>query len=53
MLHVHCRKPVSQFASLIEKMLMLDPAKRVNVKDALQHPFFTDAAKAKEQTTSA
>ena len=46
------RKPVFQFAAMLEKMLMLDPAKRLTVKDALQHPFFADATKAKEQAST-
>lgn len=31
-----------RFAALLEKMLMLDPAKRISVKEAMAHPFFAD-----------
>ena len=30
---------VSQLADLLEKMMMLDPEKRIDVDDALRHPF--------------
>ena len=42
------RKPVNQFGNLLEKMLMLDPAKRITVKQALQHPFLAAPETKKE-----
>jgi serine/threonine protein kinase len=34
-----CRWQVLQLRDLLEKMLVLDPAKRITVKEALSHPF--------------
>ena len=33
------RKKLLQFRDLLEKMLALDPDKRITPKDALNHPF--------------
>jgi serine/threonine-protein kinase PRP4 len=33
------RQLVVKLADLLEKMFTLDPAKRITVKEALQHPF--------------
>jgi len=32
-------KLVTQLADLLEKMMMLDPEKRIDVDDAIRHPF--------------
>lgn len=34
-------KLLTSFVDLLDKMLMLDPAKRISVRDALLHPFLT------------
>jgi serine/threonine protein kinase len=34
------RNLVVKLADLLEKTLVLDPSKRMNVNDALKHPFF-------------
>lgn len=34
-------KSLHAFADLLDKMLSLDPQKRISVRDALGHPFFT------------
>ena len=36
------RKTVANLANLLERALHLDPAKRLSVSDALQHPFITE-----------
>ncbi|XP_066919498.1 serine/threonine-protein kinase PRP4 homolog [Clytia hemisphaerica] len=36
------KKKVIQLRDLIDKMLTLDPAKRISVSQALQHPFITE-----------
>ena len=36
------KKKVLQFKDLIEKVLMLDPSKRIAVNQALTHPFITE-----------
>eukprot|EP00039_Didymoeca_costata_P022972 m.5710 g.5710 ORF g.5710 m.5710 type:complete len:528 (+) comp3369_c0_seq1:288-1871(+) len=36
------RKKVSQFRDLLDKMLTIDPEKRITPKDALKHPFITE-----------
>ena len=33
-------KSIYNFVDLLDKMLMLDPQKRISAKDALSHPFF-------------
>lgn len=33
------RRDLAAFRELLEKMLALDPAKRISVRDALAHPF--------------
>lgn len=33
------RKLVLELRSLLERMFVLDPAKRISVRDALAHPF--------------
>ena len=33
------KRDVAAFKDLLEKMLVLDPSKRIGVKDALAHPF--------------
>ena len=33
-------KALQSFVDLLDKMLALDPLKRISVKDALSHPFF-------------
>ena len=38
--HVVDRRMMSAFRDLLEKMLMLDPERRITPKDALNHPFF-------------
>ncbi|VEL16696.1 unnamed protein product [Protopolystoma xenopodis] len=35
-------KKVEQFRNLLEKMIMLDPPKRISLNEALQHPFITE-----------
>jgi serine/threonine-protein kinase PRP4 len=47
------RKKVAQLADLLEKMMVLDPAKRITPKDALRHPFFELAAAPKRVVTAA
>lgn len=39
---VSCRYHTTQAYNLLLKMLCCDPRKRISVKDALQHPFFTE-----------
>jgi serine/threonine-protein kinase PRP4 len=34
-------KLLTSFVDLLDKMLMLDPAKRIGVKEALLHPFLS------------
>ena len=36
------KKKVIQLRDLVDKMLTLDPAKRISVSQALQHPFITE-----------
>eukprot|EP00049_Salpingoeca_infusionum_P004826 m.84275 g.84275 ORF g.84275 m.84275 type:complete len:154 (-) comp12743_c0_seq2:176-637(-) len=36
------RKHFSNFKDLLERMLMIDPDKRISVREALRHPFITD-----------
>ena len=36
-------RQVRHLADLLEHMLALDPAKRIPLKDALHHPFFSDS----------
>lgn len=36
------KRKVLQFKDLIEKVLMLDPSKRLAVNQALTHPFITE-----------
>lgn len=38
---VHKRK-VHQLKDLLDKILMLDPAKRLSLNEALTHPFITE-----------
>jgi len=38
---VHKRK-VNQLKDLLDKILMLDPAKRLSLNEALTHPFITE-----------
>lgn len=35
-------KKVTQLKDLLDKMLMLDPSKRININQCLMHPFITD-----------
>ena len=35
-------RKVTQLRDLLEKMLMLDPNKRLSVNEALRHPFIQD-----------
>lgn len=34
-----CRPAASQARDLLSKMLIIDPAKRISVDEALQHPY--------------
>lgn len=36
------RKKVAQLADLLERMMALDPDKRITPKDALKHPFIKE-----------
>merc|ERR1711879_99469 len=36
------RRRVQQLGDLLDKMFVLDPEKRINVSQALSHPFFKD-----------
>lgn len=36
------KRKVTQFKDLIDKLLMLDPSKRLVVNQALTHPFITE-----------
>jgi serine/threonine protein kinase len=36
------RKKVAQLHDLLEKMLHMDPDKRINPRDAIEHPFITE-----------
>lgn len=36
------RLKVTQLKDLLEKLLILDPAKRITINQALQHPFIQD-----------
>ena len=37
------RKKIVQLADLLERMMALDPDKRITPKDALKHPFIKEA----------
>ncbi|TPP60717.1 Serine/threonine kinase [Fasciola gigantica] len=39
-------RKVTQFRDLLEKMLILDPTRRLSLNDALQHPFITERMSA-------
>ncbi len=39
------RRAVADLANLLDRMLALDPAKRISVKEALAHPFIKVAGK--------
>ena len=36
------RRKVVQLADLLERMIALDPEKRISAKEALRHPFIKD-----------
>lgn len=36
------RKKVLQLADLLEKMLLMDPEKRISPRDAIEHPFISE-----------
>ncbi|VDP44454.1 unnamed protein product [Echinostoma caproni] len=39
-------RKVTQFRDLLEKMLVLDPTRRLSLNEALQHPFITERMSA-------
>ncbi len=41
-LDTNYRKKVAQFKDLLEKMLVVDPEKRILPSDALKHPFIAE-----------
>ena len=43
------KKKVGQLADLLERMMVLDPDKRITPKEALSHPFITGVDKAKKR----
>lgn len=47
------RKKVGQLADLLERMMALDPDKRITPKEALRHPFIHDVAQPKKVVTAA
>jgi serine/threonine-protein kinase PRP4 len=47
------RKKLAQLADLLERMIALDPEKRITPKDALRHPFFELASSTKRVVTAA
>ncbi|KAH7622382.1 putative Serine/threonine-protein kinase PRP4-like protein [Nannochloris sp. 'desiccata'] len=47
------RKKLAQLADLLERMMVLDPDKRITPKDALKHPFFELTAAPKRVVTAA
>ncbi len=40
------KRQVAQLADLLERMMHLDPEKRITAKEALRHPFIKDPALA-------
>jgi serine/threonine-protein kinase PRP4 len=47
------KKKLAQLADLLERMMALDPDKRITPKDALKHPFFELTAAPKRVMTAA
>jgi len=47
------RKKLAQLADLLERMIALDPEKRITPKEALRHPFFELASASKKVVTAA
>ena len=39
---VVCGEQLKEFADLLDKIFILDPAKRTSVTDCLKHPFIKD-----------
>ncbi len=42
-------RKLTQFRDLLEKMLAMDPSRRISVSDALQHPFITEDIPSEEK----
>ena len=45
------RRKTLAFADLLDKMLALDPDKRISVRDAMKHPFVTNQFPAPQSAT--
>lgn len=42
------KRDIAHFKDLLEKMLVLDPAKRIGVREALAHPFIKPQKKQQQ-----
>ena len=47
------KQELNQLADLLERMMALDPDKRINPKEALRHAFFHEAVQPKKAVTAA